>query len=61
MRDLKLKFFLELTDQDLNTCLMLAADNDCSQIAELLVKHGADVKAYNKDSKTAFEIACHKG
>ena len=61
VRDLKLKFFLELTDQDLNTCLMLAADNDCTHLAELLVKYGADVKAFNKDSKTAFEIACHKG
>ena len=40
---------------------MLAADNDCTHLAELLVKYGADVKAFNKDSKTAIEIACHKG
>ena len=40
---------------------MLASDNDCTQLAELLTKYGADLEALNKDSKTAFEIACHKG
>ena len=51
-----------ISDANGNTCLHYAVDADCSkEVLEAVIKHGADVNATNKNSRTALMIACQKG
>ena len=43
------------------TCLMYAADRDCSkEVLQAIIDHGADVNATNKENHTALITACAK-
>jgi ankyrin repeat protein len=61
LNDLRIKYFLEITDNQLNTCLLTATENGYERIVELLINNGANMKAQNKDKSNALEISCRKG
>ncbi|PSN47946.1 hypothetical protein C0J52_10325 [Blattella germanica] len=45
----------------LKTPLICASENGLVQVAELLIKNGADIELYNQFSQNALLIAAHKG
>jgi ankyrin repeat protein len=61
LNHLRINYFLEITDNQSNTCLLTAAENGYERIVELLINNGANMKAQNKDKSNALEISCRKG
>lgn len=61
LRDLKIYYFMDQIDRDFNTPLILAAVNGHLSIVEILLEHGADLNAKNRQGSTALELSCRKG
>jgi ankyrin repeat protein len=60
LNHLRINYFLEITDNQSNTCLLTAAESGYERIVELLINNGANMKAQNKDKSNALEISCRK-
>ena len=61
LKDLKMKFLLEILDNDLNSCLHLAASYGHLSIVSLLIEYGIDIISKNRDGHTALELSFQKG
>lgn len=61
LRDLKIYYFMDLSDSHYNTPLILAAVNGHLSIVEILLEYGADLNAKNRQGSTALELSCRKG
>ena len=61
LKDKKLKLFLELVDNNSNTCLHVATFNGHFSIASLLLDNGINVTAVNEKNLSALDISCRKG
>ena len=61
LKDKKWKTFLEIVDNNANTCLHLATMNGHFTIASLLLDSGINVTAVNDKNLSALDISCRKG
>ena len=64
LKDLKMKYLLEILDKDLNSPLHLASANNHLSIVNLIIDVAVgliDFGAKNKEGHTALELSCRKG
>ena len=64
LKDLKMKYLLEVLDKDLNSPLHLASSNNHLSIVNLIIDVAVgviDFGAKNKEGHTALELSCRKG
>ena len=61
IKDLKMKFFLESVDQNLNKPIHLASAGGYLSIVKILIQINIDINARNDKGYTALDISCRKG
>ena len=61
LKDLKMHFFLEHQDNDMNTSLHLASENGHLSIVNILLYYGIELNTKNKNNKSALELSCRRG
>ena len=61
LKDLKMKYLVNIADINLNTPLHLASEKGHLSIVNILIDMGADMNAKNKDENNPLELSCRKG
>jgi ankyrin repeat protein len=61
LKDLKMHFFLEHQDNEMNTPLHLASENGHLSIVNILLYYGIELNTKNKNNKSALELSCRRG